>query len=508
MSILQRSTPGEFRMLAKRRKVDDECRGFNEEWTEKYFSILHFGKPTCLICNQSVSQNTESEKNTLASYEVAKVIAKNMKPFTDGDYVKDCLMAVVKVICPEKKKLFSDVSLSARTVTRRIEEMSQDVKTRQQDCLKNLQYFSIAIDESTDTTDTAQLAVFVRGVSSNFDIFEDFVELVPMKGTATGADILKALLQCTNSLNLDLSKLVSVTTDGAPAMIGKNKGAVALLQKHLEDLGRNDKISKVHCLIHQEALCAKTTNLKSVMDTVVKAVNMILSHKRNHRQFRQMLPEAENQYGDALYFCEVRWLSRGAMLARVYELRNEIATFLENTSINATEFRNPEWVSNLAFLVDLTSHLNKLNLQLQGKKQLIHEMWRHILAFETKLRLWECQLDKENYVHFPILEESKPSYSPFDVDANTIPEKFQMDLIEMQCSDEFKAKFHTKGISLLDFYKKIRCWPSATCTQYHCTADSPLEKNPSTLNLTSSQCIGYLLNSGRDSRFYTLLLKL
>ena len=223
-----------------------------------------------------------------------------------------------------------------------------------------------------------------------FDIFEDFVELVPMKGTTTGADILKALLQCTNRMSLDLSKLVSITTDGVPAMIGKNKGAVALVQKHLEDIGLNNKITKIHCLIYQEALCAKTTNLKSVMDTVVKAVNMILSHKLNHRQFRELLLEAENQYGDILYFCDVRWLSRGAMLARVYELRNEIATFLENKNINATEFRNPEWVYNLAFLVDLTSHLNKLNLQLQGKKQLIHEMWKYILAFETKLRLWEC----------------------------------------------------------------------------------------------------------------------
>ena len=282
-------------------------------------------------------------------------------------------------------------------------------------------------------------------------------------------------------------------------MIGENKGAVAQFQKHLEDLGRNVEITKVHCLIHQEALCAKTTNLKSVMDTVVKAVNMILSHKLNHRQFRQLLLEAESQYRDILYFCYVRWLSRGAMLARVYELRNEIATFLENKNINATEFRNPEWVSNLAFLVDLTSHLNKLNLQLHGKKQLIHEMWRYILAFETKLRLWECQLDKENYVHFPTLEKSKYTCNtafvtvirnlrtefalrfsdirspqsklrqfstPFDVDANTIPEKFQMDLIEMQCSDESKAKFYTEGISLLDFHKKYlfesRLYPSLT----------------------------------------------
>ena len=177
------------------------------------------------------------------------------------------------------------------------------------------------------------------------------------------------------------------------------------------------------------------------------------------------------------------------MLAQVDELRNEITTFLENKYINATEFCNPEWVSNLVFLVDLTLHLNKLNLQLQGKKQLIHEMWRYILAFETKLQLWECQLDKENYVHFPTFEESKPTIgsntafvtviqnlriefssrfsdihslqnkfrllsTPFDVNVNTIPDKFQMNLITMQCSDELKAKFHTEGILLLDFYKK------------------------------------------------------
>ena len=46
-------------MLVKRRKVDDECRSFNDEWTEKYFSILNFGKSMCLICNQSAAVNKE-----------------------------------------------------------------------------------------------------------------------------------------------------------------------------------------------------------------------------------------------------------------------------------------------------------------------------------------------------------------------------------------------------------------------------------------------------------------
>ena len=46
-------------MLSKRRKVDVECRVFNEEWENKYFFMNHFGKPTCLICNVSVVVNKE-----------------------------------------------------------------------------------------------------------------------------------------------------------------------------------------------------------------------------------------------------------------------------------------------------------------------------------------------------------------------------------------------------------------------------------------------------------------
>ena len=175
------------------------------------------------------------------------------------------------------------------------------------------------------------------------------------------------------------------------------------------------------------------------------------------------------------------------MLQRVYRLREEIATFLEQKNINAAEFRNQKWVYNLAFLVDVTSHLNKLNLQLQGKQQLIHEMWSYIRAFTTKLRLWEGQLESGNYAHFPTLQENKPTSStpfvsviqhlkteflsrfgdirslendiklfctPFDVQVDTLQEKYQMELVELQGSDELKSKFHAEGVLLFDFYKK------------------------------------------------------
>ena len=89
-------------------------------------------------------------------------------------------MAVVETVCSEKMKLFSGVGFSARTITRRIREISENVKYNQKNCFEDLQFFSIAIDESPDTTDTVQLAVFVSGVNGNFHVVESYVQLLPM----------------------------------------------------------------------------------------------------------------------------------------------------------------------------------------------------------------------------------------------------------------------------------------------------------------------------------------
>lgn len=78
-----------------------------------------------------------------------------------------------------------------------------------------------------------------------------------------------------DNLNLDWTKLVSVTTDGAPAMTGKNTGLVGRLRSKLGNLAVPQAIDAIHCTIRQQNLCAKSIELEHVMSLVIQVTNII-----------------------------------------------------------------------------------------------------------------------------------------------------------------------------------------------------------------------------------------
>lgn len=150
----------------------------------------------------------------------------------------------------ETKMLMSDVALSRRTVARRIEQMSaqsfDSLKSNLDSCL----FFSAALDESTDVADMSQLLIFVRFIDSDFKISEELLKCVTMKSTTRGLDIFEAFMTTIQDF-VAIEKLVSVCTDGAPAMKSTGVGFVGQIKR------LDPKIQSFHCIIHQEALCAK-----------------------------------------------------------------------------------------------------------------------------------------------------------------------------------------------------------------------------------------------------------
>jgi hypothetical protein len=57
-------------------------------------------------------QRTQHHNIVKASFVVSKKIAKHSRSFGEGEFIKECLVDVASIICPEKKKDFRDVLLS------------------------------------------------------------------------------------------------------------------------------------------------------------------------------------------------------------------------------------------------------------------------------------------------------------------------------------------------------------------------------------------------------------
>lgn len=138
-------------------------------------------------------------------------------------------------------------------------------------------------------------------------------------------------------------------------MIGRENGAVAGLK---ED---NPELIAYDCIIHQAVLCASLSDEHAeVMNTMMKIINFLrASSSYQHRMLKEFLRQVDANADDLLLHNNVRWLSKGRVLARFWSIRREIASFLADLrSQKATQFslflENEKQMDNVAFLVDIT----------------------------------------------------------------------------------------------------------------------------------------------------------
>ncbi|UYV82425.1 hypothetical protein LAZ67_21002056 [Cordylochernes scorpioides] len=319
-----------------KRKIADEHRNFQEKGELENFCSEVKDKIICLICNNAISVpklynikrhykqhkskydtyeglmrqeklkefklgmkkqqfmftkvSQESEAAVHASYVLSEMIDKHSKPFTEGDFIKECLIKAAEIVCPGSVKTFQAISLSRNTVVERVTDMARNLNDQIKEKSSCFEAFSIACDETCDT---------------DFNIFEELLELVPMHGTTTGEDIFNCVYDLLQKYNLPQSKLTSVATDGAPSMTGKTNGFVALLRKTLSGISDGSNIHHTHCIIHQEVLCTKVIKMENVLTPIKKFINFIRSRGLNQQQFSLFLTELESEYSGLSYYTEV-----------------------------------------------------------------------------------------------------------------------------------------------------------------------------------------------------------
>ena len=130
--------------------------------------------------------------------------------------------------------------------------MADNVSHQQNKDLSSCNFLSICLDESTDITSSARLAIFGRYLV-NDTIREELISLASLETITRGIDICNAVVKQLTERKLDLSKIVSVSTDGAGSMTGKTNGFINLFTHYV-----GHSILSFHCIIHQQVLCAKT----------------------------------------------------------------------------------------------------------------------------------------------------------------------------------------------------------------------------------------------------------
>ncbi|XP_067136358.1 protein FAM200C-like [Centruroides vittatus] len=351
------------------------------------------------------SRNVTNSRIQEASYQISLLIAKSGKSHTIGEnLIKPSISAFMKTVLEKDDEDVVAMPLSNNTVSRRIDEMGDEIEKQLVLKLKT-RNFSVQMDESTLRDSEAVLITYVRYIERG-QFAEEMLFCKQLESTTKSRDIYNIFKCYLDDNEIPMKNVISCAADGAPNMMGKKNGCLQLMKAD------NPEMTLIHCVIHKENLVAKNMSpiLHETLNAVIKCINSIKASAKTERLFKLFCEEQNEGHVRLLLHTEVRWLSKGNCLKRFIELFDSLKKFL----IDKPEMKfllTTNGKAYVSYLADIFEKLNILNKQLQGPSKTLVDAKAKIFGFVKNLELSQKHLSNRNFEQFHWLNKCNVSDS-------------------------------------------------------------------------------------------------
>ena len=141
----------------------------------------------------------------------------------------------------------------------------------------------------------------------------------------------------------------------------------------------------------------------------------------------------ESLYCDLPLHCSVGWLSRGEVLLRFVEYLVEIKAFLIGQGNPYPKLLEENRLVKLMFLVDITTHLNELNLRLHGPRKTVIGLFEAWKDFVAQLDVYTWDIQTATFCYYKHLKA-------FSVDHQV--NGAEIDIYMKDLTSQFRNRFH------------------------------------------------------------------
>ena len=207
-----------------------------------------------------------------------------------------------------------------------LEEIAENIETEWLKRTNTSPWYALNVDKSTDIDNKSLLLVYVRYLYQD-DVPKGLLSALYLPTNTIGTELFKSLDGYISG-QLKWSFYVGICIDAAAAMTRQLSGLTA----RIKEVAPESEL--MHCVICRKMLASQKMSFEfnSILIDVIKVFKHIKAHAFNLHLLEQLWEEMDTEHRHLPLYTDIKWLSQGKLLTRVFEIREPLQKFSQKRS--------------------------------------------------------------------------------------------------------------------------------------------------------------------------------